>query len=206
MGMPISPLETVMSCTVPHTDVVQNQTGSARPFPAGLQPLGATCDYRTFCRATPRSSRSCLKRSSAASFCRRARARNSIGSPCPPSPPISSLWTFPHNRRPFCISPCSMSPTRKSPQQFRKASSTEKPGYTALCDSFTTAARANCSRRPLMSRKSSPPLSRPAKRRARAIPPLQVKAPAVPAVAEFLNSVASGTSALYGRDLRPPHR
>ena len=46
-GLPLSPTETVVSATVPYTDIVQPKRVSSLPG-AGIRPLDATCDYTAF--------------------------------------------------------------------------------------------------------------------------------------------------------------
>ncbi len=47
MGLPLSPAETVSSCTVPYTDIVQVKRVSSAVTP-GFKPVAATCSYLSF--------------------------------------------------------------------------------------------------------------------------------------------------------------
>ena len=45
-GLPVTPLECVVACPVPFSEIYQIRRASSRPH--GMRPLGATCDYESF--------------------------------------------------------------------------------------------------------------------------------------------------------------
>ncbi|MEI8241683.1 MAG: hypothetical protein WCI17_00300 [bacterium] len=190
-GMPVSPLETIVSASVPYTDIMQPKRVSSA-LVAGLRAREATCDYTAFVGDS-----ACSVRSPAA--VREGRLRDGAGARLN----RFSIATIAANRFALQLAPgrstCLLQELLyvTDPDlcaRFRRQSGCLYPDYPRVAKAFKTAAAGLVARTPGVARTLRDAARATAKR---SQPAFAIELPGQRVMAEYARSLWTGVAELY---------
>lgn len=189
-GLPLTPSETVVSCTVPYSDIVQVKRVSSAPGP-GLRAVEATCDYTAFVGDSGCSARAPL-----------AVRRGALGAGAGDRLSRFSIATIAANRFALKLAPGRATHLAQellyltAPERcdaFRTRSGCAHPDYPRVAKAFAAAAADVVKRTPGIAQT----LAGLAAAAAPPPPAFAVELPRQPVVSAYIRSLWTGVAELY---------